>query len=257
VDEARCIVTPDVRFEPFAWSNGRLTIEGAFQLDTVTSHIYHEVLVSLPLMCVASKWPVENVLILGGGDGCSAAEALKFGPKRVVIVDWNRRLVEFCAAHPDLCKLNRDAYNDPRVEVVFGDAYEYVSRHKDEKFDVVILDFTATDGEARIDSKEFHTNIRRIALQSAWSRVLDFPLHKLPWWIDSNTIVFDVDYPLDRMGLDTPMGESFIMCIPTTDYCPDLLGKMRYLTKTHMDAIKNMDAANSKDQTARGVFASS
>lgn len=259
MDRSRCVVTTDVRHEQFVWSNGRLTIGGAFQLDATTSHIYHEVLVSLPLLFVEE--PIKDILILGGGDGCAAAEALKFDPAHVTIVDWNKRLVEFCADNPEVRELNHKAYDDPKVYVVCGDAFEYIARQDSGRFDVVIMDFTGTDGTARIDSKEFHAQVNRILIDGGvWSRVLDFPVRTLPWWIEEpRTLILDVDYPLDRIGRDIPVGESFIMRLP--DEIPEAdmankLSKMQYLTQRHVQAISRMRRANRTDETARAEFGS-
>lgn len=259
MDKSRCVVTTDVRHDQFTWSNGRLSIDGAFQLDAVTSHIYHEVLVSLPLLFAEA--PVKDILILGGGDGCAAAEALKFNPECVTIADWNKRLVEFCADNLEVRELNHGAYDDPRVYVVCGDAFEYVAKQDSGRFDAIIMDFTGTDGTARIDSREFHTQVNRILIDGGvWSRVLDFPVRHLPWWIEEpRTLIFDVDYPLDRIGRDVPMGESFIMRLP--DYAHEVtitskLSKMQYLTQRHVQAVFRMRRANRADEIARAEFAS-
>lgn len=256
MDKSRCVVTTDVRHEPFAWSNGRLSIGGAFQLDAATSHIYHEVLVSLPLLFAEA--PVKDILILGGGDGCAAAEALKFNPECVTIVDWNKRLVEFCADNLEVRELNHGAYDDPRVYVVCGDAFEYVAKQAPGRFNAVIMDFTGTDGTARIDSREFHTQVNRVLIDGGlWSRVLDFPVRRLPWWIEEpTTLILDVDYPLDRIGQDIPMGESFIMRLPARHPELKIPNKMRYITHRRMRAILDMKRAGRADEIARAEFAS-
>jgi spermidine synthase len=81
----------------------------------------------------------QHVLVGGLGLGYTLRATLDLLPEtaRVTVaelvpelVDWNRRLLNH---------LNDDALQDPRCEVVVGDAYDVISRGRG-KFDVILLD---------------------------------------------------------------------------------------------------------------------
>lgn len=122
-----------VDFEDFGRT---LILDGRIQLAESDEHIYHEMLVH-PAMVMAHD--VRRVLILGGGDGCTLREVLKWKDVRSV------RLVELDADMIDTFKnrfpeLNDGAFEDPRVEVVTGDALSVL---KDpDQWDVIISDLT-------------------------------------------------------------------------------------------------------------------
>jgi predicted membrane-bound spermidine synthase len=138
----------------------RLWLDGYFQFDSATERSYHEVLANLPL---ALSGGTGRVLILGGGDGLCAREALKYGPERVVNVELDPAMVELARAWP-LRELNLGSFDDPRVEVVVGDALEYVARPPEEPFDVVIADFPADTSEelSRLYTEDFYRRCRAL-----------------------------------------------------------------------------------------------
>lgn len=114
-----------------------LTLNGCIQYHSQEIAHSHELMVGVPL-CLAKE--AKNVLILGGGDGFAAAEALRHPTvERVRMVELDPKMVEIHSEHPRLLELNRRAMLDPRVEVIVGDALGHFL-NLDETFDVVIDD---------------------------------------------------------------------------------------------------------------------
>ncbi len=91
----------------------RFYINGNLQFSSLDEVRYHEMLVH-PVMSLVPDH--RRVLILGGGDGMALREVLKYPDvETVLLVDLDPDMVELCARHPILRKLNRDAFADARV----------------------------------------------------------------------------------------------------------------------------------------------
>ena len=114
-----------------------LVLDGKTQSAQADEFIYHESLVHPAL--VAHPNPV-NVLIAGGGEGATLREALAHRTvERVVMVDLDSELVEICKHY--LPSWHQGAFDDPRVELLFGDARQYIQDYG-ALFDVIIMDIT-------------------------------------------------------------------------------------------------------------------
>jgi spermidine synthase len=131
-----------------------LVIDGKTQSAVVDEHVYHESLVQPAMVAHGSP---RSVLILGGGEGATAREALKFpSVNRVVMVDIDEEIVNACKEL--LPEWHRGAFDDPRLKLVIDDAEHYVNTTS-EKFDVVIADLVDPEegGPAwRLYTKEFY-----------------------------------------------------------------------------------------------------
>ena len=84
---------------------------------------------------------LRNVLILGGGDGCLAREALKYpSVEKITLVDLDPGMTELGKEHPIFVELNGNALNNPKVTVINDDAFTYLEKTK-EFYDVILMDF--------------------------------------------------------------------------------------------------------------------
>ncbi len=114
-----------------------LILDGLWQSSTGDDFLYHEALVQPA--CVHHGGP-QRALVLGGGEGATVRELLKWKTiERVVMVDLDREVVEACKEH--LPEMHQGAFDDPRVELVFQDAMDYLDSSS-EKWDVIISDLT-------------------------------------------------------------------------------------------------------------------
>ncbi len=112
-----------------------LILDGKTQSTELDEFVYHEGLVH-PSM-VSHKKP-KNVLIVGGGEGATAREVLKYQTvEEVMMVDIDQKLVEICQEFLPNHHLN--AFNDPRLKLEYADALEFVDSLK-KQYDVIILD---------------------------------------------------------------------------------------------------------------------
>jgi spermidine synthase len=126
-----------------------LYLNGRLQFASNDEHIYHSMLVYPPMLASAHH---DNVLIIGGGDGLALRNVLRWNPKEVTLIDLDKSLVnlfrgkevkpEDNALSKVLRKLNHDSFNDPRVHLIFGDAYLRINTLINQKrqFDTIIID---------------------------------------------------------------------------------------------------------------------
>lgn len=132
-----------------------LTLDDLMMTTEGDEFCYHEMIVHVPLM--NHKNP-ENVLIIGGGDGGTVREVLKHDTvKKVVLCEIDKMVVDACKKYlPTIsCGLS-----DPRVEILYEDAIEYIKDKKNE-FDVVLIDSTDPMGPGEgLFTEEFYTNVK-------------------------------------------------------------------------------------------------
>ena len=114
-----------------------LVLDGKWQSCTGDEFLYHEPLVH-PAM-IGHGAP-RKVLILGGGEGATAREVLRWkSVEQVVMVDIDGEVVEACREH--LPEMHQGACDDPRVEVRIQDALAYLEEARS-TFDVIISDLS-------------------------------------------------------------------------------------------------------------------
>ena len=122
-----------------------LFLDGAPQSAVADEFVYHESLVHPAL--TAHPAP-KRVLIAGGGEGATLREVLRHpSVERAVMVDIDGELVDLCKEH--LAEMHQGAFDDPRADVVIGDALAYM-RESDERFDAIIVDLTDPSEEGPI-----------------------------------------------------------------------------------------------------------
>ena len=132
-----------------------LFINGNQQLSTLDEIMYHEPLVH-PVMKTV-QYP-QQVLILGGGDGCAAREVLKYEQtEQITLVDLDPVMTDLGKNHPVMVEMNNNALNNPRVSIVNKDAYKFLSE-TNRFYDVIIADLPdpKTIELGRLYSKEFY-----------------------------------------------------------------------------------------------------
>lgn len=120
-----------------------LALDNIVQLTTREERFYHELLVH-PVM-QAHPDP-RRVLIIGGGDGGSMREVVKYpSVERVVECELDERVVAVAKRY---LRAVASGYGDPRASVLYADGRKYLLEN-DEIFDVIILDLTDPIGPAK------------------------------------------------------------------------------------------------------------
>lgn len=139
------------------WKNDYwLYIDGNQQFSTVDEDKYHEPLVH-PVMQLTKEH--QNILILGGGDGCAVREVLKYSDVgRITLVDLDPAMTDLGKEHPIMMQINQGAMTNEKLEIVNADGFKFLETTPD-YFDVIIIDLPDPKSVDlnRLYSKEFYT----------------------------------------------------------------------------------------------------
>lgn len=121
-----------------------LVLDGVYQTSEADEFYYHEMMAH-PALATAPE--VRRVLVIGGGDGGTVREVLRYPEvDRAVLVEIDGQVVDVCKQH--LPAIGKDAWDDPRLEVVVGDGAAYVRDADVEPFDVMLVDISDPIGPA-------------------------------------------------------------------------------------------------------------
>jgi len=124
-----------------AYFGQALLLDEIVQLTELDNAGYHEMMVHIPMLACPQP---RRVLIVGGGDGGTLQQVLRYpSVEQVVICELDRRVVEVCAEYfPAFGR----PFDDPRANLIIQDAFVYL-QETDLKFDVIIADTTDPVGE--------------------------------------------------------------------------------------------------------------
>lgn len=105
---------------------------------------YHEMIVHPAMQLLAAK--AENILVIGGGDGGTIREVLKYpNVKNVTMVEIDEAVVRASKEH--LPKLASD-FNNPKLNLVIGDGIEFVKKASAHTYDLIVVDGSDPVGPA-------------------------------------------------------------------------------------------------------------
>ncbi len=134
-----------------------LVLDGFIMLSARDNFIYHEMMTH-PALC-AHTHP-RHVLIVGGGDCGCLREVLKHGTvERADQVELDAEVTRVSEKFfPELCSAN----TDPRANLQFTDAIEWVAQTSPQTYDVIIVDSTDPIGQAaRLFAAPFYRACRQ------------------------------------------------------------------------------------------------
>lgn len=123
-------------------------INGRLQFSSHDEHIYHTMLVHPTLLSTPDP---ERVLIVGGGDGLALREALRWPLQSVDLIDLDPDLVALFRKSSEsvdglpqkaMSSLNKESFDDPRVSVIFADAFTHIDQliNEDKRYQAIIVD---------------------------------------------------------------------------------------------------------------------
>ena len=120
-----------------------LTLDGYMMLTEKDEFIYHEMISHVP-MAVHPK--AKNILVIGGGDGGTVREVLRYPTvEKIDLVEIDELVVEVCKK---FLPQTAGALCDPRVNFYFEDGLKFI-RHCKNEYDVIIVDSTDPFGHGR------------------------------------------------------------------------------------------------------------
>lgn len=117
-----------------------LFIDGVLQCTSTDEHIYHEAIVKKGL----GFRPQNRVLVAGGGEGATIREVQNhchtcgLGLQEIVMVDWDRELVEYMRKLEDLWAA-QGSFRDERLSLHYEDIFEFL-KNDQRIYSTIILD---------------------------------------------------------------------------------------------------------------------
>lgn len=139
----------------------RLYLDGHLQFASGDERRYHESLVH-PAMALARSH--QRVLIIGGGDGLTAREVLKYqDAEEVDLVDLDKAMTDLARRNLHLTRLNENSLNHPRVRVLNQDAFSFLQEAQ-VQYGVILIDLTdpRTEAVTKLYSVEGYQLCRRL-----------------------------------------------------------------------------------------------
>ena len=122
-----------------------LFLDNELQSTSYDEKIYHETLVH-PIMNVFSAVQDKHILVIGGAEGATVREVLKWESiKMVEWVDIDNRLVELCKTH--LQYTPAEVYNDARLFHFADDIMHHLALVEEPIYDIIIIDLPDPDPE--------------------------------------------------------------------------------------------------------------
>lgn len=135
------------------------TLDGLMMVTEKDEFIYHDMIAHVPM---AVNPHIKKVLIIGGGDGGTAREILRYpNVEKVDMVEIDERVVRLCQKYlpQTACKLDQDS----RLHLYFEDGFHFVKKAEAETYDLILVDSTDPIGPGEgLFTYEFYNNCKRI-----------------------------------------------------------------------------------------------
>lgn len=135
-----------------------LTLDQMVMTTEADEFHYHE-MISHPVMNTLKE--VKKVLVIGGGDGGTVREFLKYEKvQKVTMVEIDEKVIEASKLHlPNIAS----SFNDSRLDLIIADGIKFVEQANDKAYDLVIVDGSDPVGPAEgLFSVSFYENCYRI-----------------------------------------------------------------------------------------------
>ena len=114
------------------------TLDGLMMVTEKDEFIYHEMIVHTPL---AVNPFIKKVLVIGGGDGGTCRELLRYPSiERIDLVEIDERVVRLCQEY--LPQTASCFEKDPRLHLYFEDGVAFVQKAPPKSYDLIIVDST-------------------------------------------------------------------------------------------------------------------
>jgi spermidine synthase len=128
-----------------------LFIDGILQSSEKDEHIYHQMITYLSVKHFGGYTSQKSYLIAGGSEGAVVRDLLKYNPKKITMVDWDSKLVNYMKEHEKTW--SKGAFLDERLIIYNKDIVTFLYEREDkynpeisyvhekgEKYDSIILD---------------------------------------------------------------------------------------------------------------------
>jgi spermidine synthase len=143
-------------FDTFAYGK-MLTVDNMVMCSEKDEKAYHEMIIHVPMVTNAH---IKDVLVIGGGDGGSVREILRYPHiESVTMVEIDEVVVR--ASREFLPSLS-SSLDDPKLNLIINDGIAYVRDSAAEQFDLIVIDSSDPVGPSEgLFSASFYQDIYR------------------------------------------------------------------------------------------------
>ena len=136
-----------------------LMLDGCWMTSLKDEKYYHECLVHPALSSIDKK---SNVLIIGGGDGGTARECLKYSEiAKIDLVEIDEEVIK--VSKKFLQEIGGEAWNDQRLKIHINDGVKWVEKTGDNFYDVIFIDCSdPSEFSNLLFSDSFYKECKRI-----------------------------------------------------------------------------------------------
>ncbi len=136
-----------------------LMLDGCWMTSLKEEKYYHECLVHPALSSIDEKY---NVLIIGGGDGGTARECVKYSQiSKIDLVEIDEEVIKISKKF--LKEIGGEAWNDKRLEIHVDDGVKWVKNTRDNFYDVIFIDCSdPSEFSNLLFSDSFYKECKRI-----------------------------------------------------------------------------------------------
>ncbi len=136
-----------------------LMLDGCWMTSLKDEKYYHECLVHPALSRIDEK---SNVLIIGGGDGGSVRECIKYTQiSKIDLVEIDEEVIKISKKF--LKEIGGEAWNDKRLKIHIDDGVQWVKKTKDNFYDVIFIDCSdPSEFSNLLFSDSFYKECKRI-----------------------------------------------------------------------------------------------
>jgi len=136
-----------------------LMLGGCWMTSLKDEKYYHECLVHPALSSIDEK---SNVLIIGGGDGGTLRECLKYSQiSKINLVEIDEEVIKISKKF--LKEIGGEAWNDKRLEIHVDDGVKWVKKTRDNFYDVIFIDSSdPSEFSNLLFSDSFYKECKRI-----------------------------------------------------------------------------------------------
>ena len=132
-------------------------MDNAIQSCEIDEALYHESLVHPVMSSISCP---TRVMIIGGGEGATAREVLKYPTVECVdMYEWDKDVVQlFQSKYPQWAK---GAWDDPRLRLYHDDIFKTIEEYPVGQYDIVIIDLFDPTAETRDAWKHLLNHIHK------------------------------------------------------------------------------------------------
>lgn len=134
------------------------TLDGLMMVTEKDEFIYHDMITHIPM---AVNPDIRKVLIIGGGDGGTAREVLRYPYiEKVDMVEIDERVVRLCQKY---LPQTASSLTDERITLYFQDGLKFIQDAKESTYDLILVDSTDPIGPGEgLFTYEFYNNCKRV-----------------------------------------------------------------------------------------------